>query len=59
MDEIANNLRSLKMPGMAHFWTSLQETRRYDDLSLKDGLLIIDDFGIKVLDGQQLLDFME
>ena len=40
MDEIANNLRSLKMPGMAHFWTSLQETRRYDDLSLKDGLLM-------------------
>lgn len=41
MDEIANNLRSLKMPGMAHFWTSLQETRRYDDLSLKDGLLMM------------------
>ena len=41
MDEIANNLRSLKMPGMAHFWTSLQETRRYDDLSLKDGLLLM------------------
>ena len=40
MDEIANNLRSLKMPGMANFWTSLQETRRYDDLSLKDGLLL-------------------
>ena len=41
MDEIANNLRNLKMPGMANFWTSLQETRRYDDLSLKDGLLLM------------------
>ena len=29
------------MPGMANFWTSLQETRRYDDLSLKDGLLMM------------------
>jgi hypothetical protein len=27
MDEIANNLRSLKMLGMANFWTSLHETR--------------------------------
>ncbi len=38
MDEISNNLRSLKMPGMAHFWTTLQETHRHDELSLKDGL---------------------
>ena len=41
MDEIANNLRSLKMPGMANFWTSLHETRQHDDLSLKDGLLMM------------------
>ncbi len=38
MDEISTNLRSLKMPGMAHFWQALQETRRHDELSLKDGL---------------------
>ena len=38
MDEISTNLRSLKMPGMAHFWQTLQETRRHDELSLKDGL---------------------
>lgn len=72
MDEISNALRSLKMPGMAHYWTTMQETRQHDSLSLKDGLqlliqaelaqtdlLILDDFGMKVLDGQQLLDFME
>ena len=41
MDEIANNLRSQKMPGMANFWTSLHETRQHDDLSLKDGLLMM------------------
>ena len=38
MDEISNALRSLKMPGMAHYWTTMQETRQHDSLSLKDGL---------------------
>lgn len=41
MDEISNALRSLKMPGMAHFWTTMQETRQYDSLSLKDGLQLL------------------
>jgi DNA replication protein DnaC len=41
MDEIANSLKSLKMPGMAHFWTTMQETRQHDSLSLKDGLQLL------------------
>ena len=41
MEEISNNLRSLKMPGMAHFWTTLQETRRCEELSLRDGLALM------------------
>lgn len=41
MDEISNALRSLKMPGMAHFWTTMQETRQHDSLSLKDGLQLL------------------
>lgn len=38
MNEIANQLKRLKMPGMAHYWTTLEETRRIDELSLRDGL---------------------
>ena len=41
MDEISNALRSLKMPGMAHYWTAMQETRQHDSLSLKDGLQLL------------------
>ena len=41
MDEISNALKSLKMPGMAHCWTTMQETRQYDSLSLKDGLQLL------------------
>lgn len=41
MEEISNQLRSLKMPGMAHFWTTLQETRRTEELSLHDGLALM------------------
>ena len=41
MDEITSNLRSLKMPGMAHFWTTMQETRQTDALSLRDGLQLL------------------
>lgn len=41
MDEIANSMKSLKMPGMAHYWTTIQETRQADSLSLKDGLQLL------------------
>ncbi len=41
MDEIANQLKSLRMPSMANCWTSLQETRRVADLSLSDGLQLL------------------
>ena len=41
MDEISNALRCLKMPGMAHYWTTMQETRQHDSLSLKDGLQLL------------------
>lgn len=33
MDEITNALKSLKMPGMAHYWTTITETRQADGLS--------------------------
>lgn len=41
MDEIANQLKNLRMPGMANCWTSLLETRRMADLSLGDGLQLL------------------
>ena len=41
MDEISNALKSLRMPGMAHYWTTMQETRQHDSLSLKDGLQLL------------------
>ncbi|MGR4837593.1 MULTISPECIES: IS21-like element helper ATPase IstB [unclassified Bacteroides] len=41
MDEISNALRSLKMPGMAHYRATMQETRQHDSLSLKDGLQLL------------------
>lgn len=41
MDEITNSLKSLKMPGMAHYWTTITETRQADGLSLKDGLQLL------------------
>lgn len=41
MDEITNALKSLRMPGMAHYWTTMQETRQTDSLSLKDGLQLL------------------
>ena len=37
MDEIINALRNLKMPGMTHYWATMQETRQAESLSLKDG----------------------
>src|SRR3712207_8772871 len=29
------------MPGMAHYWATMQETRQHDSLSLKDGLQLL------------------
>ena len=41
MDLIANELKSLRMPGMAQCWLSLQETRQADALSFSDGLQLL------------------
>jgi DNA replication protein len=41
MDLIASELKSLRMPGMAGCWLSLQETRRVDSLSLSEGLQLL------------------
>jgi len=41
MDLIANELKLLRMPGMAQCWSSLQETRKADALSLNDGLQLL------------------
>lgn len=41
MNEITILLKELKMPGMARYWTSLEETRRSDTLSLRDGLMLL------------------
>ena len=41
MDLIANELKSLRMPGMAQCWLSLQETRQADVLSFSDGLQLL------------------
>ena len=41
MDEIANELKGLRMPGMAACWLALQETRKADGLTFKDGLQLL------------------
>jgi DNA replication protein DnaC len=41
MDLIASELKSLRMPGMAQCWLSLQETRKTDALSFSDGLQLL------------------
>ena len=41
MDLIANELKSLRMPGMAQCRLSMQETRKTDDVSFSDGLQIL------------------
>ena len=41
MDAVANELKSLRMPGMAQCWLSLQETRQSDSLSFNDGLQLL------------------
>lgn len=41
MDLIASELKTLRMPGMAQCWLSLQQTRKTDELSFSDGLQIL------------------
>lgn len=41
MNEIANEFKSLRMPGMAQCWLALQETRKADSLTLSEGLLLL------------------
>jgi len=41
MNEIANEFKSLRMPGMAQCWTSLLETRKIDGLSFYEGLQML------------------
>jgi DNA replication protein DnaC len=41
MDLTANELKSLRLPGMAACWLSMQETRKVDALSLSDGLQLL------------------
>lgn len=41
MDEIAGELKGLRMPGMAECWLSLLETRKLDSLSFRDGIQLL------------------
>ena len=41
MNELENTLRKLKMPGMAAYWATLEETRKTDSFSLRDGLQLL------------------
>ena len=41
MNEVANEFKSLRMPGMAQCWTSLLETRKIDGLSFYEGLQML------------------
>jgi len=41
MDEITNALRGLKMPGMAQYWKTMQETRIADSMSIKDAMQLL------------------
>lgn len=41
MGEIENRLKSLRLPGMAECWSSWEETRSLDGLSLRDGLQLL------------------
>lgn len=41
MNNIEQSLKSLRLPGMAQCWTSLVETRKYDSLTLSDGLQLL------------------
>jgi hypothetical protein len=37
-DEIERALHTLKLPGMASYWTSLEETHQLDRITLRDGM---------------------
>lgn len=50
-DQIHQDLKSLHLSCMAQSWMLLHETRKLGELTLQ--------VGMKILDGQQLLDFME
>ena len=41
MNGIANEFKSLRMPGMASCWTSLLETRKIDSLSFYEGIQML------------------
>lgn len=41
MNELANEFKSLRMPGMAQCWTSLLETRKIEGLSFYEGLQML------------------
>ncbi|ASB50026.1 IS21-like element helper ATPase IstB [Alkalitalea saponilacus] len=41
MNEVSNEFKSLRMPGMAQCWTSLLETRKIDGLSFYEGLQML------------------
>jgi len=41
MNEITNEFKSLRMPGMAQCWASLLETRKIDSLSLYEGMQML------------------
>ncbi len=41
MNELENTLRRLKMPGMAAYWATMEETRKTDAFSLRDGLQLL------------------
>jgi DNA replication protein DnaC len=41
MEIIKSKLLSLRLPGMAHQWQTLEETRRTSELSLIDGMELL------------------
>lgn len=41
MRGIENTLRTLKMPGMAAYWATMEETRKTDSFTLREGLQLL------------------
>ena len=41
MNELESTLKRLKMPGMAAYWATMEETRKTDSFSLRDGLQLL------------------
>lgn len=41
MEQIKSRLAGLRLPGMAHCWQTLYETRKVNELSLSDGLELL------------------